>query len=230
MQRYGLIVADNGSDMYISGAFDPRWDNGVLNPAFSALEASDFEVVQLGWGGDCAAPGPPQTLSSSVSGQLVQLTWGAPAGGGQTGYVLEAGSAPDLIDVASILWPTPSLSVMAPIGNYYVRARARSACGTSTPSNEILVTVGGCAPPAAPTAFAFSKVGNVVTLTWNPSAGASGYVIQVGSASGLSNILVTSLPGSPISATAPPGTYFARLRARNACATGAASNEIVVVM
>jgi hypothetical protein len=25
MQRYGLIVADNGSDMYISGVFDPRW-------------------------------------------------------------------------------------------------------------------------------------------------------------------------------------------------------------
>ena len=25
MQRYGLIVADNGSDMYISGTFDTRW-------------------------------------------------------------------------------------------------------------------------------------------------------------------------------------------------------------
>jgi hypothetical protein len=49
MQKYGLIVADNGSDMYISGTFDVRWDNGVLNPAFSTLSASDFEVVQLGW-------------------------------------------------------------------------------------------------------------------------------------------------------------------------------------
>jgi hypothetical protein len=49
MQRYGLIVADNGSDMYISGTFDTRWDNGVLNPAFAALTASDFEVVTLGW-------------------------------------------------------------------------------------------------------------------------------------------------------------------------------------
>jgi hypothetical protein len=41
---------------------------------------------------------------------------------------------------------------------------------------------------------------------------------------------VTPLPGGPISATAPPGTYFVRLRGRNACATGAVSNEIVVVM
>jgi hypothetical protein len=49
MQRYGLIVADNGSDMYVSGTYDTRWDNGVLNPAFRALTASDFEVITLGY-------------------------------------------------------------------------------------------------------------------------------------------------------------------------------------
>jgi hypothetical protein len=30
---------------------DQRWNNDVLNPAFSALTADDFEVVQLGWRG-----------------------------------------------------------------------------------------------------------------------------------------------------------------------------------
>jgi hypothetical protein len=49
MKTYGLIVADNGSDMYVSGTYDTRWDNDVLNPAFAAIKASDFEVVQLGW-------------------------------------------------------------------------------------------------------------------------------------------------------------------------------------
>src|SRR5213078_1884413 len=39
MQRYGLIVADNGSDMYVTGSMDGRWDNGVLNPAFHSLLA-----------------------------------------------------------------------------------------------------------------------------------------------------------------------------------------------
>jgi hypothetical protein len=29
MKKYGLIVADNGSDMYIGGTYDNRWDNGV---------------------------------------------------------------------------------------------------------------------------------------------------------------------------------------------------------
>lgn len=51
MKTYGLIVADNGSDLYVSGTMDPRWDNDVLNPAFHSLRANDFEVVQRGWGG-----------------------------------------------------------------------------------------------------------------------------------------------------------------------------------
>ena len=49
MKRYGLIVADNGSDLYVSGTFDTRWNNDILNPAFHALRGSDFEVVTLGY-------------------------------------------------------------------------------------------------------------------------------------------------------------------------------------
>jgi len=49
MQTYGLIVADNGSDLYVTGAMDSRWNNGDLNPAFSSLTGSDFEVIRLGW-------------------------------------------------------------------------------------------------------------------------------------------------------------------------------------
>lgn len=50
MQTHGLILADNGSDLYIQGTMDPRWDNDLLNPAFATLTADDFEVLQLGWG------------------------------------------------------------------------------------------------------------------------------------------------------------------------------------
>ena len=49
MKTYGLIVADNGSDMYVSGTYDTRWNNDLLNPAFASIKASSFEVVQLGW-------------------------------------------------------------------------------------------------------------------------------------------------------------------------------------
>ena len=58
MKTYGLIVADNGSDMYVQGTYDTRWDNDVLNPAFASLKVSDFEVVQLGWQSN-GAPSDP---------------------------------------------------------------------------------------------------------------------------------------------------------------------------
>jgi hypothetical protein len=61
MQVYGLILADNGSDMYISGTMDARWNNNDLNPAFSSLTADDFEVIQLGWG-RTRAPSAPTGL------------------------------------------------------------------------------------------------------------------------------------------------------------------------
>jgi hypothetical protein len=61
MKRYGLIVADNGSDMYVSGTFDTRWNNSILNPAFRSLTASDFEVIELGWR-LIGPPGPPSGL------------------------------------------------------------------------------------------------------------------------------------------------------------------------
>ena len=49
MQKHGLIVADNGSDLYVTGTFDKRWNNDILNPAFAQLTADDFEVIELGW-------------------------------------------------------------------------------------------------------------------------------------------------------------------------------------
>jgi hypothetical protein len=61
MQMYGLIVADIGSDMYISGTMDARWNNDVLNPAFRSLTADDFEVLERGWG-RAVPPLPPNGL------------------------------------------------------------------------------------------------------------------------------------------------------------------------
>jgi hypothetical protein len=49
MQTHGLMVADNGSDMFVTGTMDARWNNNELNPAFRQLNAADFDVIQLGW-------------------------------------------------------------------------------------------------------------------------------------------------------------------------------------
>ena len=44
LKRYGMIVADNGSSWYISGAPDNRWNNNDLH-ALGSITGSDFEVV-----------------------------------------------------------------------------------------------------------------------------------------------------------------------------------------
>jgi len=45
LQRYGMLLADNGSSWYVSGAPDPRWSNAQLH-ALSRVHGSDFEVVK----------------------------------------------------------------------------------------------------------------------------------------------------------------------------------------
>lgn len=44
LKTYGMIVADNGSNWYISGAPDPRWNNDALH-TLGRITGSDFEVV-----------------------------------------------------------------------------------------------------------------------------------------------------------------------------------------
>jgi hypothetical protein len=45
LKRYGMLVADNGSNWYISGAPDPHWNDDQLH-TLGRVEGSDFEVVQ----------------------------------------------------------------------------------------------------------------------------------------------------------------------------------------
>jgi hypothetical protein len=63
-KKYGMIMADNGSSMYISGAPDDRWDNNDLH-ALSQVQAQNFEVLQMT---------PLYTQSNVPSGAAPQIT------------------------------------------------------------------------------------------------------------------------------------------------------------
>ena len=86
LKQYGMIMADNGSSMYISGAPDDRWDNNDLH-SLSALAASDFEVVTLGtvYTSANVPQGAAPTISSFTAssanpvsaGTAVTLSWTA---------------------------------------------------------------------------------------------------------------------------------------------------------
>jgi hypothetical protein len=144
MQRYGLIVADNGSDMFVSGTFDPRWNNDILNPAFASLTANDFDVVELGWrggaGAACAPLGSPSPFNISVSGRFVLLTWAGVVDASD--YVIEVGSASGASDLlVASLGNVTSVSTFADPRLYYARIRARNACGVGPASNEVSVRI-----------------------------------------------------------------------------------------
>lgn len=83
MKNYGMIVADNGSNMYFQGAPDARWDDNDLS-ALKAIDASQFDVVQMGTDyDDATAPtGAVPTINSFTASQTtvsagtpVTLTW-----------------------------------------------------------------------------------------------------------------------------------------------------------
>ena len=46
MKKYGLILADIGSNLYITGAPDERWNNDDLR-RLGQVHGSDFEVVKF---------------------------------------------------------------------------------------------------------------------------------------------------------------------------------------
>jgi hypothetical protein len=83
LKKYGMILADNGSAIFISGAPDNRWNNTDLN-LLKGITASSFEVVQTGTVFTPAnvPTGPSPTISTFTanpptvsSGQPVTLSW-----------------------------------------------------------------------------------------------------------------------------------------------------------
>ena len=83
MKKYGLILADNGSAMYISGAPDDRFDNSDLHN-LGSVTATNFEVVQITplYNNNSfpsgSAPSVTQFTASSTnvaSGTPVTLSW-----------------------------------------------------------------------------------------------------------------------------------------------------------
>jgi hypothetical protein len=100
------------------------------------------------------------------------------------------------------------------------------------PSNEVPVVVGGCTPPSAPPSFTASSAADTVTLVWQAPAGpVTRYVIEVGSASGASNLATVPWTGTGLqTAGVQRGTYFLRVRAENSCGIGPASAERMITV
>jgi hypothetical protein len=84
-----------------------------------------------------------------------------------------------------------------------------------------------CDRLAAPTDFRVDVAGSTVTYRWNAVASADDYLLGVGSSSGSSRTRSTNTTQtSYVWRGMSPGTYFARVAARNACFRSNNSNEV----
>jgi hypothetical protein len=100
-------------------------------------------------------------------------------------------------------------------------------------SGRVLRIAPGGAAPATPTNLTALLNGRDVTLDWGGSTGAAQYRIEVGSRSGVTDILQfdTGSTLTALTATAvPDGLYYVRVRALNAAGASLPSNEITVAM
>jgi hypothetical protein len=183
------------------------------------------------------APGAPMGLASAANGSTVSLNWNA-AASSVTAYWIEAGSAPGLSDLASFSTGSAATNFLATgvgAGTYYVRVKAMYGEAIGLASNEVRLTVSGASgpcsgPPDAPGGLTRAVTGSTVVLAWNVSTGSpSSYVIEAGSSAGLSDLAnfdtgttLTTLRATGVGR----GDYLVRVRARNACGTGAPSNEV----
>ena len=197
MKRYGIILADNGSAWYVSGAPDERWDNDVLHE-LDSVHGSDFEAV------DCsglmvdpdsgqAAPPAPLRLTSPNGGESwprrrgQAITWnpgtttglvkiflyrnGAKLGVIATGVPAASGSYP---------WVTGTYgTVVAASGKGYSVRVQSLADRTVFDASDAAFTIGAPAPPSGSVTLTAPNGGESWArlsrqdITWSTTLGGS---------------------------------------------------------
>lgn len=210
MQRYGLLVADNGSDLFITGTHDTRWNNDDLNPAFAAFTATDFEVIQLGYN----PPVGPATLTSVTvnpsvvtGGQssvgTVNLSGPAPAGG--AGIALGSSSGAATVP-ASVVISEGLSSTTFPVGTTPVASQVNATIAASYLTEMKTATLTINAPSLASLVLAPTTVTggspSTGTVTLNSPAAAGGQFVNLSSSK-------PSVAGVPSNVLVPAGAVSA---------------------
>lgn len=193
----------------------------------------------------------PAGLLRSVQGTTVSLLWGPPAGQSPTSYVVEAGSAPGLSNIAVFDTGSPATSLAVndvPPGTYFVRVRGRDAAGTGPASGEVMVVVAGSpgpgpgpgsgacvGPGGAPTSLIATSIGSEVALNWSPpeTCEPDSYLVVAGSTPGsndLARVVTTAEARSFRVPSVAPGTYYVFVRGIVGGVSGPMSNVAPVTV
>jgi hypothetical protein len=192
MKKYGLILADNGSAWYISGAPDERWDNDMLHE-MDNIHGSDFEAVDASSlmidpeSGRAAAPGL-LTLVSPNGGEtwarksVQSIAWSAGAAGDRLKIFLYRNRTKLGLVAANVnpaagtyAWAVGTYGTnVAPAGaGYSIRIQSRSDA-TVFDSSDAPFTIGGPVSPVTVTAPNGGEIWPRLSrqsITWTTTAG-----------------------------------------------------------
>lgn len=192
------------------------------------------------------APGAPSDLTYFLNGIDLSLIW-THATGAFTHYIVDVAVAPggpliaqySTTAVASAGKLPERLASLrnpvAPTGTYYVKIAGANGAAVGTYSPEIAIAIPGtCVVPGTPTNLTAIVRGINAWVAWNAGTGGapSAYLLQASTQSGANfagGFVGQATFGTPaFNVPLPPGTYYLRAFAVNACGTSAASNEIAV--
>lgn len=127
LKQYGMILADNGSAMYISGAPDDRWNNSDL-ATLGQVPASAFEVLSLSplYTSSNVPTGPKPTINSFTAsattisaGQSVTLNWSV----GSSAYNIVTPGVGVTRGATATVTPTATTTYTLDATNAYGRTR-----------------------------------------------------------------------------------------------------------
>src|SRR5262245_34413425 len=169
----------------------------------------------------------PFGVRADVNGTTVTLSWELPPG---TNVFLEVFVRQGSRIFAGFVGPVSSVTGTLPPGAYSFTISTNGL--TRLAGADFTVVGGGTGGlPGAPSTPTVTKNGLFVTVSWTPAASGGAvidYQLEAGSAPGASNVAIVLTAVPTLSAPAPPGIYYVRVRARNAAGLGPASPEVVI--
>jgi hypothetical protein len=218
MKKYGMILADNGSNMFFQGTTDSRWDDDDLSN-LKNIPASAFDVVQMGTVLDASTA--PTGAAPAITGFTASSTTVAPGTTVTLTPVVQNASY-NYIDNAGFV--RGASVTVTPTATTTYTLSSRNAYGTSTAS--VTVNVSTAAATKTALSLKLSQISATVyaiTATTNSPAAVT-YAVASGAGSINGNVLTVSGAGTVVVSGTQPATASYTSASATGSVTVAAEN------
>jgi hypothetical protein len=212
LKLYGMMLADNGSSWYISGAPDPGWNNDDLH-VLNTIDGSNFEAVDVS--PLMVNPNSGQALQSSVSVSVTPRTANLQVNGQQQFNATITGNSDQAVtwDVNGVVGGNSTIGFIdSTTGLYTAPAVVPSAATVTVDATSQAVTSAVGSASVTITA----AIPSPASVTPNTGSGSSGtFAFAFSDPNGATDISSTQMDiGATLSATG--ACYFYYSRASNA--------------